>query len=92
MNRVVFASPAHANGGCIFTGPTEVIGVITTDRVIFANPRHANGGCIFADPTLIIVPIEGGGGGDEGQYRDILREDEEILAIIMAYTMQRTMR
>jgi hypothetical protein len=91
MNRVVFANPTHSNGGCIFADPV-VIGVITDCRIIFDNPIHANGGCIFADPTLIIVPVEGGGGGDEGQYRDILREDEEILAVIMAYTMHRTMR
>ena len=92
MTQVVFSSPSHAGGGCIFANPTEIIGVITTDRVIFANPRHVNGGCIFADPTLIVVPVTGGGGSSSkrrldlanAQFRrQLLREDEEILAIVM---------
>jgi len=86
MTRVVFANPAHSNGGCIFADPTDVVGVVTTCRIIFENPRHANGGCIFDDPTLIVVPV--GGGGGDARYARILEEDEEILAVIMAYTLR----
>jgi hypothetical protein len=43
MGRCIFESPTHANGGCIFDDPGEIIGIVTCDRVVFDNPAHANG-------------------------------------------------
>jgi hypothetical protein len=82
MGRCIFESPTHANGGCIFDDPGEIIGIVTCDRVVFDNPAHANG-CIFDDPCVFVEPVTGGG-GDTG-YEHLLREDEEILAVIVAY-------
>ena len=59
---------------------------------VFDNPIHANGGCIFADPSEIEVVVGGGGGGSAGRdvRSKILQDDEDILAVIMAYTFYDT--
>ena len=91
MTQFVLASPSHANGGCIFANP-GTIDVIPGGECasVFASPRHPNGGCIFADPNEIFDEVRRGGGGSLGRMpydhrARLLQEDDEILAVIMAY-------
>ena len=83
MTQLVFADPKHPGGGCIFADPTEISSAYEPScPVVFLSPKHPNGGCIFSDPRTWVVPQAPGG---DWEAR-ILREDEEIMAVIMAAT------
>ena len=53
---------------------------------VFADSKHANGGCIFADPSVVDSARRGRDQQFKLRRRDRLkREDEEILAVILAF-------
>lgn len=93
--RAVFEAWKHANGGCIFDN-AFVIDQPDIDRTkaVFDKWKHANGGCIFANAfefePITARPRPKGGGGPAAAYTARhKREDEEILAVIMAFTRVR---
>lgn len=85
--NVVFRNPAHANGGCIFSDyqpPADTY--VTPCPAVFHNPEHANG-CIFFDNQPVEARTGGTAGRDDRLYA-LMRDDEEVLAVIMAATQR----
>lgn len=79
----VFDTPQHANGGCIFDDPSKTASAyVPSCPVVFDAAKHANGGCIFDDPREWTSTVRRGG----GLRPRILREDDEILTLIIAAT------
>ena len=58
---------------------------------VFDDPIHARGGCIFADPAVFETGGQSTTARDAHWYR-LVREDEEILAVIMAATVRDRIR
>lgn len=84
----VWSSTVHANGDCIWTEtPADFT---PAERCVWASTVHAKGGCIWTE-NIIVTRKKGKGGGPdiaaERELQRIFREDEEILAILMAYTL-----
>lgn len=78
--KVILANPTHPNG-CIFAPNTYVDTYVTPCPAVFQDPR-LNGGYIFFDAQP--VPNKKGGGSDQRDLSFLFREDDEILAVIMA--------
>jgi hypothetical protein len=88
--NVILRNPGHAGGGCIFsdpayTGPPDTY--VTPCPAVFMNPAHPNGGCIFFNSQPIEEQRRGGSSGD-ARMRAIMRDDEEIIAIIAGAMQQ----
>ena len=83
--EVILGPADHTNGGCILGNPLDITSPTVSEECVFDNPVHPNG-CIFDDPSQFSIVARGSGAKirDFGQEEQKRREDEEILAIIMA--------
>lgn len=83
-----WASTVHDTGECIWI-ESQIPFTPATDCV-WASTVHDTGECIWIENVLVEARKKGGGGPDfepERRLEQIFREDEEILAILMAYTL-----
>ena len=89
MTNCVWGSTVHANGDCIWTEIPQDFN--PAERCVWTSTVHPNGGCIWIENILDEDGGKGGGYGPdfEGErwLAKLRREDEEILAVIMAYTL-----
>ena len=85
--NVTFRSP-DLDGNCVFADYVYVrVAVPSGTDLVLRAPLHENGGCIFTDPSQVQVLRTGGSGGKDEWV--LLREDEELLAVIIAATLRR---
>lgn len=82
MTNAVWVSTVHDNGGCIWTENLSDFNPAT--RCVWTSTVHANGGCIWIEGIISDRQVGGAPWDDRAQ---ILREDDEILAVIMAATL-----
>lgn len=86
--NVTFRSP-DLDGDCVFADWVYVrLATPSGTDLVLRAPLHENGGCIFADPSQVQVLRQGGGSGKD-EWVLLAREDEELIAVIIAATLRR---